>query len=171
MGSNAPQQNNSIYGQLFSSSPNRDPYYHHSELNSDSDADDERSLSEMDEDNPIYRRQRDRIQRHNFGVRRNSNCTPQFPEQDVRPTSVKELAGWYSYAWAVEAFVVCGVGSFIPVTLEQLARENGVVLGSDGALLGECTASEDRPEGLDRASGQCVVNIFGFWVNTASFAM
>ena len=171
MGSHAPQDN-SIYGQLFSHSPSRDPYYHRPELISDpEDADDERSLSEVDEDDPIYRRQRDRTRRHNFGVRRNSNCIPQFPNQDVRPTSVKELAGWYSYAWAAEAFVICGVSSFIPVTLEQLARENGVVLGSDGALLGECAASENQPEGLGRAGGQCVVSILGYWVNTASFAM
>lgn len=82
---------------------------------------------------------------------------------------MKELAGWYSYAWAAEAFVVCGVGSFIPVTLEQLARENGVVLGENGVTGGRCGASEHR--GTGGVDAQCVVNIFGWWINTASFAM
>jgi len=95
---------------------------------------------------------------------------PQFPAQDVRPTSVKELAGWYSYAWAAEVFVVCGIGSFIPVTLEQLARENGVVLGENGVTGGRCGASEHGGV-VGGGDAQCVVNILGWWINTASFAM
>lgn len=35
---------------------------------------------------------------------------PQYPGDDVRPTSKKELAGWYSYGWAAEVFVVCAMG-------------------------------------------------------------
>lgn len=171
MGTNAPpHRSNSLYGQLFSQSPTRDPYYHSQHESDPEDADDERSFSEIDEDDPIYRR-RHRFQPNNFGIRRNSNCVPQFPAQDVRPTSVKELMGWYSYAWAAEAFVVCGVGSFIPVTLEQLARENGVLLGENGVTGGRCGASDDKGIGGIEANGQCVVNIFGCWVNTASFAM
>ena len=49
-----------------------------------------------------------------------SSDTPSYPGEDTRPTSIKELSGWYSYGWAAEVFVVCGVGSFIPITLEQL---------------------------------------------------
>ncbi|KAF8424941.1 vacuole effluxer Atg22 like-domain-containing protein [Tirmania nivea] len=163
----APHHNNSIYEQLFSHSPTRDPYYQHE--SDPEDADDERSFSEIDEDDPIYRR-RHRFHPNNFGFRRNSNCTPQFPAQDVRPTSVKELAGWYSYAWAAEVFVVCGVGSFVPVTLEQLARENGVVLGKNGVTGERCGASERGGVG-GAGDAQCVVNILGWWINTASFAM
>ena len=40
-------------------------------------------------------------------------CEPQYPGQDTRLTSGKELSGWYSYGWAAEVFVVCGVGSFL----------------------------------------------------------
>lgn len=84
--------------------------------------------------------------------------------------------GWYSYAWAAEVFVVCGVGSFIPVTLEQLARENGVLL-SDKTT--PCGASTDPGSGLGpgpdmlRREGpeQCVIYIMGWQMNTASFAM
>lgn len=35
---------------------------------------------------------------------------PQYPGEDTRLTSNKELSGWYSYGWAAEVFVVCGVG-------------------------------------------------------------
>ncbi|CCX30457.1 autophagy-related protein 22-like protein [Pyronema domesticum] len=114
------------------------------------DADDERSMSDADD-------LRARSQRPE----------PLFPGQDVRPTSRKELMGWYSYAWAAEVFVVCGIGSFIPVTLEQLARENGVLL-SDPTI--PCTGTP-RGVGAPENSGQCVVYILGARINTASFAM
>ena len=35
---------------------------------------------------------------------------PEYPGEDTRLTSNKELSGWYSYGWAAEVFVVCGVG-------------------------------------------------------------
>ena len=33
-----------------------------------------------------------------------------YPGEDTRPTSKKELLGWYSYGWASEVFVICGIG-------------------------------------------------------------
>ncbi|KAF2803863.1 uncharacterized protein BDZ99DRAFT_467976 [Mytilinidion resinicola] len=103
-----------------------------------------------------------------------------YDGEDTRLTSTKELAGFYMYGWAAEVFVVCGVGSFIPITLEQLARERGVLL-SDKTT--PCSASfHVDPPGLNITSsligrspkqepGQCVVHILGLEVNTASFAM
>jgi UMF1 family MFS transporter len=105
---------------------------------------------------------------------------PHYDGEDTRLTSDKELSGFYMYGWAAEVFVVCGIGSFIPVTLEQLARENGVLL-SDRTT--PCKAS--RPamtpsfsatqlQSLWRPNpekGQCVVHIIGIEINTASFAM
>lgn len=35
---------------------------------------------------------------------------PEYPGEDTRLTSKKELSGWYSYGWAAEVFVICGVG-------------------------------------------------------------
>jgi UMF1 family MFS transporter len=75
-------------------------------------------------------------------------------------------------------FVVCGIGSFIPVTLEQLARENGVLL-SDHTTPCKASLPTVAPSASFTAlfkphhpeKGQCVVNILGFEVNTASFAM
>jgi UMF1 family MFS transporter len=77
-------------------------------------------------------------------------------------------------------FVVCGIGSFIPVTLEQLARENGVLV-SDGVTPCKATRPAVTPSfsasSLDALwrpnpeKGQCVVHILGVEINTASFAM
>lgn len=33
---------------------------------------------------------------------------PRYPGDDTRPTSQKELAGWYAYAFAAEVYVICG---------------------------------------------------------------
>lgn len=90
---------------------------------------------------------------------------PRYPGEDTRRTSQKELAGWYAYAFAAEVYVICGIGSFIPILLETLARENGVLL-SDRKT--PCGSSSDKDAG---DAGQCVVYVLGMEVNTASFAM
>lgn len=38
-----------------------------------------------------------------------ANSPPaRYPGEDTRPTSPKELAGWYAYAFAAEVYVICG---------------------------------------------------------------
>ncbi|KAF1988359.1 hypothetical protein K402DRAFT_453044 [Aulographum hederae CBS 113979] len=105
---------------------------------------------------------------------------PQYEGEDTRLTSRKELSGFYAYGWAAEVFVVCGIGSFIPMTLEQLARERGV-LAIDHKT--PCRAGFSAPEppfnytspsftaAASPETAQCVVNILGRDINTASFAM
>lgn len=99
-------------------------------------------------------------------------------DEDTRPTSKKELTGWYSYGWAAEVFAICGMGSFLPITLEQLARDNGVLLSDKRT---PCKASW-RPDATDPLqqrmrprpppeAAACVVYILGAEINTASFAM
>ncbi|KAK3947622.1 hypothetical protein QBC32DRAFT_80616 [Pseudoneurospora amorphoporcata] len=40
---------------------------------------------------------------------RDSDLPPaRYPGDDTRPTSQKELAGWYAYAFAAEVYVICG---------------------------------------------------------------
>ncbi|KAF1977173.1 MFS general substrate transporter [Bimuria novae-zelandiae CBS 107.79] len=99
---------------------------------------------------------------------------PHYEGEDVRLTSDKELSGFYMYGWAAEVFVVCGIGSFIPVTLEQLARENGFLLHDPSApcktaRITTPTYSAFSPH--DEEKGQCIVKILGIDINTASFAM
>lgn len=108
--------------------------------------------------------------------RRRRNAVP-YAGEDTRFTSKKELSGWYAYGFAAEVFVICGMGSFIPITLEQLARENGVLLKDHTT---PCTAksplsglglTDDISAAMKKDYGQCVVNIIGLEINTASFAM
>ncbi|OHE99582.1 autophagy protein Atg22 [Colletotrichum orchidophilum] len=87
-----------------------------------------------------------------------------YKSEDLRPTSQKELSGWYAYAFAAETYVICAIGSFIPILLETLARENGVLL-SDKTT--PCGTSDSK----NKTDGQCVVYPLGIEINTASFAM
>lgn len=103
---------------------------------------------------------------------------PSYDGEDTRPTSRKELAGFYAYSFAAEVFVICGLGAFIPITLEDLARGSpSAVLASDPSR--SCKTKVDIPEmaailsARDRkhANNQCVFRILGLEINTASFAM
>ncbi|KAI9035409.1 MFS transporter [Aspergillus affinis] len=104
---------------------------------------------------------------------------PRYPGEDTTPTSRREILGWYAYGIAAEVFAVCGVGSFLPLTLEQLARERGTLQtshlpctgpGSPSAAPGNGTApAMFRRDGT--GNEQCVVGLLGLEINTASFAM
>ncbi|KAF3762358.1 MFS general substrate transporter [Cryphonectria parasitica EP155] len=85
-----------------------------------------------------------------------------YPGEDTRPTSSRELRGWYMYAFAAETYVICG--SFIPILLESLARENGTLLKNGKP----CGPSNDK---MNDDGKQCVVHVLGVEINTASFAM
>ncbi|KAI1130764.1 MFS general substrate transporter [Nemania abortiva] len=89
-----------------------------------------------------------------------------YPGEDTRPTSTKELSGWYMYGFAAETYVICAISSFIPILLESLARENGVLLSDRTTPCGDSAQKHGRHE-----NSQCVVSILGVDVNTASFAM
>lgn len=111
---------------------------------------------------------------------------PSYPGEDTRPTSKKELLGFYAYSFAAEVFVVCGLGAFIPITLEDLAR------ASPSAVLAHDHTKSCRAHGIERSleshpadifprgdlhdptsrkGAQCVFSLLGWEMNTASFAM
>ena len=46
-----------------------------------------------------------------MSIQENVESLPQYPGDDTRPTSKRELAGWYCYGWAAEVFVVCAMGT------------------------------------------------------------
>ena len=134
-----------------------------------------------------------------------SDEPPSYPGEDTRLTSAKELSGWYSYGWAAEVFVICGIGkltpasmllaqlipdlmtgSFIPITLEQLAREGGTQLsdrskpctGTSHSLPISAPARNStlvhefiRSRPPTGEKGQCIIQFLGKDINTASFAM
>ncbi|KAK5048158.1 hypothetical protein LTR84_005828 [Exophiala bonariae] len=101
-----------------------------------------------------------------------------YADQDTRPTSRKELWGWYSYGWAAEVFAICAMGSFLPITLEQLARDQGVLFSDKttpchaGWQTG--TPNSTTPTGPKHGHNElpsCVIYFLGAEINTASFAM
>ncbi|KAK0256850.1 Autophagy protein 22 [Friedmanniomyces endolithicus] len=102
-----------------------------------------------------------------------STREPAYPGEDTRPTSRRELLGFYTYSFAAEVFVVCGLGAFIPITLEDLARGSATaVLASDHTKPCKVHGLDARGAGANKhALQQCVVRILGNEVNTASFAM
>ena len=97
-----------------------------------------------------------------------------YEGEDIRPTSRKELAGWYSYGWAAEVFAICAMASFLPIGLEQLARDQGVLLSDHKTPCNDYVAPPQAGHGPKHGHNQvpaCVVSLFGHDINTASFAM
>lgn len=104
--------------------------------------------------------------------------SPRYDGEDISPTTDRELKGWYFAGLAAEVYAVCGVGSFGPVTLEQLAREAGV-LRSDGKT--SCIEPKGEPTSVrivrsllsrdEDGKSQCIISPFGRPISTASFAM
>ncbi|AEO53887.1 hypothetical protein MYCTH_2295799 [Thermothelomyces thermophilus ATCC 42464] len=80
------------------------------------EADDERSSTGSLEDFGIMSRSRSRSDSGGGGGSSSSSSSstgappppPRYPGDDTRPTSSKELAGWYAYAFAAEVYVICG---------------------------------------------------------------
>ena len=106
----------------------------------------------------------------------NSDASPMSPlprrysNEDTSATTTTELRGWYCYGMAAEVFAVVGTGSFLPVTMEQLARESGVLFSDRNT---PCTAStsstsrEKRTEDQD----QCLITLLGAEITSSSFVM
>ncbi|KAL4741245.1 autophagy-related protein 22-2 [Aspergillus similis] len=95
---------------------------------------------------------------------------PRYRGEDTSPTDRREIWGWYAYGIAAEVFAVCGVGSFLPLTLEQLAREQGFLSSSRLPCVGP-DAPPAAGNGTAPANEACVVPLMGLEINTASFAM
>lgn len=100
---------------------------------------------------------------------------PRYDGEDISPTTRSELQGWYCYGMAAEVFAVVGTGSFLPVTIEQLARENGV-LWSDRST--PCSGSAKaggrlsmREADGSKDNGQCIINLFGIEMTSSSLVM
>ncbi|KAJ4351644.1 Autophagy protein 22 [Didymosphaeria variabile] len=99
-----------------------------------------------------------------------------YHDEDTSPTTQRELRGWYSYAIAAEVFAVVGVGLFLPVLLEQLPRERGVLFSDSSKPCVDPPGSGDAGRFRARAGGsdsddQCIVRFLGSEVTTTSFAM
>ncbi|CAL1702568.1 unnamed protein product [Somion occarium] len=77
----------------------------------------------------------------------------------------RQLRGWLSYAFASEVFVIVSLTLFLPICLEQFARDNGYLLPDRTvpcSTVQPLDASEDR---------RCVVKLGWLWIDTASFSL
>ena len=79
----------------------------------------------------------------------------------------RELFGWLSYAFASEVFVIVSLTLFLPICLEQFARDNGFLL-PDKTI--PCSSRPSPPAGVtDEDDVRCVVKLGWAWIDTASF--
>ena len=133
------------------------------------------------------------------GNLRRSVAPPRYVGHDARPTSPKELLGWYMYAFAAETYVICGIGT-CPEVAALFASWHSPVLkllpgacpvakltpylqaplspsfwnlshGENGVLLADPSKPCGSSDSKGEDDGQCVVYILGLEINTASFAM
>ncbi|KAI0300620.1 autophagy-related protein 22-like protein [Multifurca ochricompacta] len=79
----------------------------------------------------------------------------------------RELWGWLSYAFASEVFVIVSLTLFLPICLEQFARDNGFLLPDKTT---PCI-SLSAPPTTEEDEARCVVKLGWAWIDTASFSL
>ncbi|KAI5116525.1 hypothetical protein M0805_000591 [Coniferiporia weirii] len=82
----------------------------------------------------------------------------------------RHLRGWLSYAFASEVFVVVSLTMFLPICLEQFARDNGMLLPDKTT---PCVDTKTTPLNASSAAEElrCVVKIGWMWIDSASFSL
>ncbi|KAF8656145.1 hypothetical protein AX16_002747 [Volvariella volvacea WC 439] len=87
----------------------------------------------------------------------------------------RRLHGWLSYAIASEAFVIVSVTLFLPICLEQFARDNGFLLPDKTERCVPVSIGGPGDKDMQSASGdnsaRCVVKLGWWWVDSASFSL
>lgn len=103
---------------------------------------------------------------------------PLLRSEASNPTTKAELWGWYGYSWAAEPFIVSAVGTYVPILLEQFAREKGVRLEDHTipclAPTPPANGTLPLPPGVGdpNKTVRCVVEIVGhIYIDTSSFAL
>ncbi|KAI0697197.1 autophagy-type protein 22 [Cerioporus squamosus] len=81
----------------------------------------------------------------------------------------RHLRGWFSYAFASEVFVIVSLTLFLPICLEQFARDNGYLLPgkTQPCNLAVISPAADGSEG----DARCVVKLGWLWIDSASFSL
>ncbi|KAK7206185.1 autophagy-related protein 22 [Myxozyma melibiosi] len=96
-----------------------------------------------------------------------------YSQLDSRSTSKKEILGWLSFAFATEPFTVAAVSVYLPILLEQYARDNSVLTSDHSVLCHSESTNEAGDGGVVPIPGdsRCVVSALGIYVDPASFAL
>ncbi|PBK98439.1 MFS general substrate transporter [Armillaria gallica] len=79
----------------------------------------------------------------------------------------KRLYGWLSYAFASEVFVIVSLTLFLPICLEQFARDNGFLLPDRTTPCSTVAKNLDAEDSPPR----CVVKLGFLWIDSASFSL
>ncbi|RDB21916.1 Autophagy-related protein 22-1 [Hypsizygus marmoreus] len=82
----------------------------------------------------------------------------------------KKLHGWLSYAFASEVFVIVSLTLFLPICLEQFARDNGFLL-PDRTERCSPVVKLDARDATPIPDARCVVKIGWLWIDSASFSL
>ncbi|KAI0755614.1 autophagy-type protein 22 [Fomes fomentarius] len=99
---------------------------------------------------------------HGFGYEEGG--IPKFDKQKYH----RHLRGWFSYAFASEVFVIVSLTLFLPICLEQFARDNGYLLPHKTV---PCTSPTSSPATNDDTDARCVVKLGWLWIDSASFSL
>ncbi|GLB44510.1 putative vacuolar effluxer which mediate the efflux of amino acids resulting from autophagic degradation [Lyophyllum shimeji] len=83
----------------------------------------------------------------------------------------RKLHGWLSYAFASEVFVIVSLTLFLPICLEQFARDNGYLLPDRKERCSSVVKLSQRTEALVVPDVRCVVKIGWAWIDSASFSL
>ncbi|TFK38412.1 MFS general substrate transporter [Crucibulum laeve] len=87
----------------------------------------------------------------------------------------KKLNGWLSYAFASEVFVIVSLTLFLPICLEQFARDNGFLMPDKTEPCGAVKSVPANASAEDIAAlgeeVRCVVKIGWMWIDSASFSL
>ncbi|PFH48528.1 hypothetical protein AMATHDRAFT_5727 [Amanita thiersii Skay4041] len=94
--------------------------------------------------------------------------------QDAHVQYTRKFRGWLSYAFASEVFVIVSLTLFLPICLEQFARDNGYLMPDRT----EPCSPPTRPTNvttsafaMEPPNSRCVVKIGWFWIDSASFSL
>ncbi|KAI0072609.1 autophagy-type protein 22 [Panus rudis PR-1116 ss-1] len=77
----------------------------------------------------------------------------------------RQLRGWLCYAFASEVFVIVSLTLFLPICLEQYARDNGFLLPDRTRPCSSVQTLAGEEE------ARCVVKLGWAWIDTASFSL
>ncbi|EAU83494.2 autophagy-type protein 22 [Coprinopsis cinerea okayama7 len=85
----------------------------------------------------------------------------------------RHLWGWLSYAFASEVFVIVSLTLFLPICLEQFARDNGVLLPDKTQPCVSLPSSNNTVPAtlIGTPESRCVVKLGWVWVDTASYSL
>ncbi|KAI9068943.1 MFS general substrate transporter [Trametes sanguinea] len=92
---------------------------------------------------------------------------PELPTFDKQKYH-RHLRGWFSYAFASEVFVIVSLTLFLPICLEQFARDNGYLLPDKTQ---PCNTPVTSPSADAEEDARCVVKLGWLWIDSASFSL